>query len=103
MDNLKYLALAGVLAFLPMCANAEVTVKETTSPEFIYNAGYSPEISRLVDVKTKNPATPIPAKEKNHKRQNLKWYLWETIDPSVDRPNTFGDHQINYSPSLGDF
>lgn len=103
MKNLtKYSLWAGALLLIPMCANAEITVKETTSPEFIYNAGYSNEISRLIQVKTKNPATPIPVAEKGDKARNFKWYLWEFIDPAVDRPNSFADHNIKFHNSIDD-
>lgn len=103
MKNLtKYSVLAGALLLIPMCANAEVTVKDTTSPEFIYNAGYSKELSRIIDVKTKNPATPIPVAEKGDKAKNFKWYLWEFIDPAVDRPHQFADHDIKFGNSIDD-
>ncbi len=97
----KYFILLGVFMFWAMTANAEISVKDTTSPEFIHNAGYSPEISRLIEVKTKNPATPIPAKETS-RAEDFKMYLWKFIDPAVDRPNTFADHHIHFQNSIED-
>lgn len=104
MSNLrKYLVLAGVLMLIPACANAEISVKDTTSAEFIYNAGYSTDMKRIIDVKTKDPATPIPAKEENYARKNFGWYLYETLlDPAVDRPHSFADHDIPMRNSIDD-
>lgn len=104
MSNLrKYLVLAGVLMLVPACANAEISVKDTTSAEFIYNAGYSTDMKRIIDVKTKDPATPIPAKEENYARKNFGWYLYETLlDPAVDRPHSFADHDIPMRNSIDD-
>ena len=59
----KYAVLLGLLALVPACANAEISVKDTVSPEFIHNQGYSSEVSRIIDVKTKDPVTPIPAEK----------------------------------------
>lgn len=104
MNNLKkYLVLFGVLMLAPVCANAEITVKDTTSPEFIYNSGYSNEMNRIIDIKTKNPVSPIPAKEENYARKNFGWYVYENLlDPAVDRPNSFADHNINFGNSIDD-
>lgn len=104
MSNLrKYLVLAGVLMLIPACANAEISVKDTTSAEFIYNAGYSTDMKRIIDVKTKNPATPIPAKEENYARKNFGWYVLENLlDPAVDRPHSFADHDIPMYNSIDD-
>ena len=97
----KYAVLLAILAFVPVCANAEVTVKETTSPEFIQNQGYSTEVSRIIEVKTKNLATPIST-EKPSKWKRFGWYVMETLDPAVDRPGKFVEHNIQYGPSLED-
>ena len=97
----KYLVLLALLALVPMMANADVSVKDTTSPEFIRNQGYSDDVNRIIQIKTKDPATPI-AKEKDSKLKKFGWYLLENIDPSVDRPGKFADHNINMGPSIED-
>ena len=97
----KYLAIIAVLAVVPVAANADVSVKDTTSYEFIHNQGYSDEVHRIIEVKTKDPATPI-AKETDSKMKKFGWYLLETIDPSVNRPGKFVDHSTNFSPSIDD-
>lgn len=94
----KYLLLMMVLAFAPAVAHAELSVKDTTSPEFIYNQGYSTEVSRIIDVKTVDPVSPIPAKEKNVWK-NIGWTILNTIDPSYERPNTFVNHNTEYKYS----
>lgn len=98
----KYLVLFGLLVLVPACANADVSVKDTTSPEFIYNQGYSKEVSRIIEVKTKDPATPIPVEEKNAKWKSLGWEMLETLDPTVDRKGNFVDHDIKYQSTWDD-
>ena len=103
MKNLvKYSVITGMLLTASLAANAAVTVEETTTPEFIHNAGYSSEISRIIDVKTKDPSTPIPAETKKDKTKNFGWYVMQTIDPAVNRPHSFADHQIKYGRSMDD-
>lgn len=98
----KYAVLLGLLALVPSFALAEVTVKDTTSPEFIHNQGYSNEISRIIEVKTKDPATPIPAQEKQSVWKSIGWTLLETLDPTVDRPGTYVNHDTKYHSTLED-
>lgn len=97
----KYLILFGLLVLVPVVANAEVSVKDTTSPEFIKNQGYSSEVSRLIEIKTKDPATPI-TKEETSRMKKLGHYLLNVIDPAYEKKNTFGDHNIRYSPTIDD-
>lgn len=97
-DFTKYALLTAVLVIAPLCANAELSVKDTTSPEFIHNQGYSPEISRIIDVKTVDPLTPIPAEEtgKNAKWKKFGWVLLETLDPSYSRDTDFVNHYTKF-------
>ena len=97
----KYFILIALIAFAPLMASAEVSVKDTTSPEFIKNQGYSSEVSRLIEIKTKDPATPI-AKEGPSKIKRFGNYLLNVVDPAYEKKNTFGQHDINYSPSIDD-
>ncbi len=101
-DLKKYIVALGVIACVPAFANAEIVVKDTISPEFIHNQGYSDEVSRIIEVKTKDPATPIPVKEKKDKMKNFGWYVLETIDPAVDRPGNFVNHNSKFSNSIDD-
>ncbi len=100
--TIKYLSLFGLLALIPTVASAEITVKDTVSPEFIHNAGYSSEVSRIIEVKTRDYATPIPVENKKDKVNKFRWYLWQTADPAVDRPNSFVNHDIKYHNSISD-
>ncbi len=103
MKNIrKYLVAAAVLVLVPAFANAEIVVKDTISPEFIHNQGYSDEVSRIIKVKTVDPATPIPAEEASEKMKNFGWYVRETIDPAVDRPGNFVNHSTNFGNSIDD-
>lgn len=95
----KYLLMGAVAAMLPLCANADVSVKDTTSPEFIHNAGYSDEVSRIIEVRTKDPATPIPA-EVQTKKSKFGWWFLETINPNVNRPGKFVDHNIKFEDNI---
>ena len=96
-DLQKYVLLAAVLAFVPVCAHSEVSVKDTTSPEFIHNQGYSSEVSRIIEVKTVEPMTPIAVKEEKHPRwKAFGWTLLETIDPTWERPNDFVNHDTKF-------
>lgn len=102
MKNLvKYCSLASVLLLTTAVAQADITVKDTVTPEFIHNQGYSKEVSRVIDVKTKDPLTPI-AQEEHAVRKNFKYYLWEFIDPAVDRPGNWVEHDVKFSNSIDD-
>ncbi len=96
-DLKKYALSAVVLALVPLCAHAEVSVQDTTSREFIHNQGYSGEISRIIEVKTVDPMTPIAVKEEKHPRwKALGWTLLETIDPTYERPGDFVNHETKF-------
>ena len=95
----KYMLFAVIAALFPVCANAEVSVKDTISPEFIHNSGYSDEVSRIIKVRTKDPATPIPA-ETQTKKEKFGWWLLDTINPNVNRPGKIVDHNINYGDNI---
>lgn len=99
-DFKKYLLLGAVLALVPVCANAEISVHDTTTAEFIHNQGFSDEVKRIIDVKTVDPATPIPVSEEKHPVwKNIGWTILETIDPTYDRPNRFVNHSTQYEHS----
>lgn len=102
MKNLKYLGILAALLAFPAMTNAEIVVKDTVTPEFIYNQGYSDEVSRLIQVKTVNPNKPIPAPEEDAKMKNFGWYLLETLDPAVDRPGNFANHNTKQHSSIDD-
>jgi hypothetical protein len=103
MKNLrKYILALALVLSIPALVNAEIVVKDTTSPEFVHNQGYSNEVSRIIQVKTVDPATPIPAEEKTTKLKNFGWYVRETIDPAVDRPGNFVNHNTNFHNSIDD-
>lgn len=96
-DFTKYALLTAILILAPVSAQAEVSVKDTTSPEFIHNQGYSSEVSRIIEVKTVDPMTPIAVKEEKHPRwKAFGWTLLETIDPTWERPNDFVNHDTKY-------
>ena len=100
--TIKYLALFSFLALVPTVVSAEITVKDTVTPEFIRNAGYSSEVSRVIEVTTRDYATPIPVETKKDKVNKFRWYLWQTVDPAVNRPNSFVNHDIKYHNSIDD-
>lgn len=95
----KYFVLCTALAMVPVYSYAsEITVKDTTSPEFIQNQGYSPEVSRIIEVKSKDMSTPIST-EKPSVWKKFGYYVRETLDPSFTPPGKFVNHGIDYSGS----
>ncbi len=95
----KYFLLLGVMLMIPACANAELSVKETMSPEFLHNQGYSDDVSRIIQIKTKDPMTPISAESKT-----VWWKKWgmgvlKTIDPALDTGTEFPSHNTNFNGS----
>lgn len=107
----KIIALFSFIVFTCGCSYAaiqpyattdsgDITVKDTSSREFLRNQGYSDEAARLIEVRGKNPLTPIPVVEK---RQNcvvkglkkVGWRFLDTLDPTVNNKK-FGEHNINY-------
>ena len=103
MKNLKkYLIALAVVASVPVFAQAEIVVKETITPEFIYNQGYSDEVSRIIKVKTVDPATPIPAETSSTKLKRFGWYIRKTVEPSVTRPGDYVNHNTKFSNSIDD-
>ncbi len=96
MKNLKkYFVVLGLFLFAGVAANAEVSVKDTISPEFIYNQGYSSEVSRIIEIKTKDPATPIPAETRSVWKRIGNSVL-RTIDPAWDSGNEFPSHDTKF-------
>lgn len=108
----KIFILFGMLVLTPCCTMAavtaeqntkapDITVKDTTSLEFIRNQGYSSEVHRLIEVRNVNPLTPIPVEEKrgNYFSEGAKKVghrVLETIDPTLEDKH-FGSRDINYS------
>ena len=97
MKNLKkYSLLLSLMLLIPACAQSSyVTVKDTISPEFIRNQGYSTEVSRIIEVKTKDPATPLSREKES------VWKTWgkgivKVINPAWEAGYEFPSHDINY-------
>ncbi len=94
----KFLLILGLMLLAPACVNAELSVKETMSPEFLHNQGYSDEVSRVIQIKTKDPMTPIPTEKQSVWK---KWGLGviKTIDPAWEAGNEFPSHNTNFNGS----
>lgn len=106
----KLLVLIGMLAIVP-CAHAsigvsensqspDITVKDTGSCEFLRNQGYSTEIYRINEIRSRNPLTPIPVEEKRQSPfvsglKKVGWQFLEDLDPTIDHSN-FAEHDIRY-------
>ena len=103
MKNIKkYLGLLVLILMIPASANAEIVVKDTVTPEFIHNQGYSKEVSRIIEAKTIDPNTPIAAPEKNTQVKKFGWYVIKTLDPAIARPGDFVQHEIKQQVSIED-
>lgn len=100
-DFKKYFVLAAIAALIPACANADITVKDTTSPEFIQNQGYSAEVSRIIDVKTKDLSTPLSTEQPSVWKR-FGYYVRETINPAYDKPGKYVNHDTRFNPSIED-
>ncbi len=106
----KLLVLFGLLAVVP-CAQASIgvtenteapqmTVKDMSSAEFFHNQGYSSEVYRINELRSRNPMTPIQVEERRDSPfvsglKKVGWQFLEDFDPTIDHAN-FAEHNIRY-------
>ena len=99
--NLLFLAL-----FAAFCiqANATVTVREATEPDYVINSGYSEATAEDVFVQ-KNRANGKPAEPLYNKKQNVvvKFIkgFYSYVDPGLDESDRI-HHDIKRNPSYTD-
>lgn len=102
MKKLRILFLTASILSVSLCANAEVSVGQTTSAEYLKNSGYSQNTADLVDLQ-KHRATGTATVEAPQKTLPVRWFkkIHTYLDPSLD-DGTFGKHDIKPSPSSTD-
>lgn len=71
----------------------------TTTDEFLFNQGYSDEVGRLIEIRTKDPMAPIEGRDYDYER-SWNWRkignkVAETFDPTMDTKH-FGERNIHY-------
>ncbi len=91
----KYFVLFGLLALVPMCAQAEITPADTTNPVFMKNQGYSDEAARLIELRSKDPLAPEPVKEKDTVWKGIGKKFIYTVDPTFEH-TPFGNHNTEF-------
>ena len=94
------------MAFI-MPVSAVITTEESTSEQYIQNHGYSPEMSRLIDLQDAH----INGSEPQHLSTNPSWYSDKKVnfirrafmyfDPGLD-DEKFGSNKIQYTNRYDD-
>lgn len=103
----KSLLILMLTAFITIPAFAELTVDDTTSPEYLKNNGYSSAFAITVN-KSKAQANGEPLTEAIEKEEYNQPFvkfvrrLFMYIDPSLDDHTFMNDHDIHTSPSIDD-
>ena len=85
-------------------ANAEVTVQQSTDPEYLINAGFSEALAEDVLI-SKNRANGMPCEplyDKNEKKLVRYWKkFYSYLDPAIDNEERY-HHDIKLSPHYTD-
>ncbi len=100
--NLLFLLVAA--AFMAMPAMAELTVEQTTDPEYIINSGYSQAMAEDMFM-SKNRALGKPIEPLYEKSQNVFVRGWKKFYSYVDPAQEAEDrlhHDIHLSPHYQD-
>ena len=103
----KSLLILMLTAFISIPAFAELTVDDTSSPEYLKNNGYSSALTVTVN-KAKAQANGEPLTEPIEKEQYNQPFVkfvrkvFMYIDPSLDDHSFMNDHDIHTSPSFHD-
>lgn len=103
----KSLLILMLTAFITIPAFAELTVDDTTSPEYLKNNGYSSALTVTIN-KSKAQANgepltePIEKEEYNQPFFKFVRRVFMYIDPALDNHTFMNDHDIHTSPSFDD-
>lgn len=94
-------------AFVSIPAFAELTIEDTTNPEYLKNNGFSSAFTITVDkVKAQangEPLTePVEKEEYNEPFKKFVRRVFMYLDPSLDDHSFMNDHDIHTSPSIHD-
>ncbi len=84
-------------------ANAEISVKEYMSYEFLDTQGYSGDMLKLVEInKAKTFGEKMPSHWSSNKIQRGWQKFWAYIDPAEDYGD-FGSHDIKMKNTVWDY
>ena len=84
-------------------ANAEITVKDYMSYEFLDTQGYSGDMLKLVEInKAKTFGERIPSHWSSNKIQRGWQKFWAYMDPAQDYGD-FGEHDIKMHTTMWDY
>ena len=101
----KVLLVFAILAVTNICANASVTIEQSTDPEYLINSGYSEAMAEDVFM-SKNRVkgqTIEPLYEKSNNKFVRFWKnAFSYIDPALDNSEERYHHDIHLSPSWRD-
>ncbi len=100
----KGLILSALLLTGAIPAFAGVDIHETTSPQYLYNGGYSDEAIRLIQYNKAyaNGADLRAAEEAKAKDRGFMTKFWDYIDPSRDDGRYFNRSLQMSNPSYED-
>ena len=102
----KLLLILAIFTAVCMQTNAQITVEETTAPDYLINNGYSEATAEEVML-VKNriagkPVEPLYEYEMSGFKKFLK-NCYSYIDPSIDDSEERYHHNIRLSPSFKDY
>ena len=93
-----------LLAFMSLPAMAEVTIEESTEPEYLINAGYSQAMAEDIFIEKNRangkPIEPLYDKSQNKFVKAIKSFF-AYIDPAYEEVDKV-HHDIKLSPSYSD-
>lgn len=103
----KNLLIMSLFILFVSPALAELTVEDTTSPEFMKNSGYSKasiNATQKIIARNNGEALEEPVEHEIYNYTPVKFIrrLFMYIDPSLDDHSFMNDHNINTSPRFDD-
>lgn len=97
------LLLAIIMMGAAGMANAEISVKDYMSYEFLDTQGYSGDMLKLVEInKAKTFGERIPSHWSSNKIQRGWQKFWAYFDPAEDYGD-FGEHDIKMRSTVWDY
>lgn len=103
----KRFLITGLLILSALPSFAELTVEDTTAPEFMKNSGYSQAtINATQKVVAQSNGEPLaePVENKFYTNPAVKFVrrVFMYIDPALDDHSFMNDHDIKTSPRFDD-
>ena len=105
--KIKLLLILGLVAFAMYPANAELTIEDTVSPEYLLNHGHAPATVDIVNMHRTSANGEVSDLPIDHRYDNKPLvYIWvdkffRYVDPALDT-GTFMREKTIFSPSVND-